>query len=258
MSLIQTYHNKDFGVICSDGRVSQLLPDGRRAAKPKETAIKFVVLRASPGLVLAGSSTVSQWLDLTVYRDVHRYVEKFPEASLDQVAGIIAPTVHTAALSYAKEVGKLRRKIFRLLVVILRAPFASPKIFGTGDRVNLNLLGYDRAKMRVRNRVFSCTAHSPEQWERDDGVTISGDVSTEEGDFFGDKLLELIGNEYTPKSVAEAMLSIAAEISALRPETIGPPYSFVVVTRADCTRLTVTEHKSKPLQHKKPSAAIHH
>ncbi|PYT48484.1 MAG: hypothetical protein DMG44_14425 [Acidobacteria bacterium] len=232
MSLIQSYHSKDFGIVCSDGRVSVRHPDGHYAARPKETARKFKVLRASPGLVLAGSSSVSKFLDFSVYDAVRRYVEKFPEASFDQVAGIIVPTVHAAALSYAKEVGKSAGKAYRFLVSkFLRARSARPKLFDSTDRVNLNLLGYDRERRRVRNRIFCCTDRSSDEWEHDSGVAIIGDVDSEEGIAAGDKLLELIGRDRTPQAVAKAMLSLAAEISASHPETIGPPYSFHLITK---------------------------
>src|SRR6266566_1499691 len=96
MSLIQTYHNRDFGIVCSDGRASVLLPDGHRAAVPEENARKFIILRTNPGLVLAGSSSVSKWLDFSVCEAARRYVEDFPEATFDDVAMIIVPTIYEA------------------------------------------------------------------------------------------------------------------------------------------------------------------
>ncbi len=216
MSLAITYHEKEFGIVCSDGRVSERMPSGRYAVR-KETARKFEVLRARPGLVLAGTSSISSWLDFAVYDAVRRYAEDFPEATFDQVARIIGPAVYEA------------RAAFRV-VRCLSAPSAIPKFFRSTDGSSLNLLGYDRERMRVRNRVFSCTAHYDE-WERENGVTIIGDVDADEGWEFAGKFLELVGRDHRPKVIVESMLSIAAEISASHPETIGAPYFFHLVTK---------------------------
>jgi len=223
-----------------------LLPDGRHAAMPGETARKFIILREAPGLVLVGTSSISRWLDFSVYGALRNYVEYFPEASFDQVAGIVGPTVDearaefgvlsgarsaTAASSRAKERPN-SGKMYRFLAgKFFRAPSASPKVFDSADGNFLNLLGYDRERMRVRNRVFSCTDRC-EQSEQQSGVTISGFLDLEEAWVFAGKFLDRLARE-TPKCVIEAMLSLAAEISASHPETIGPPYSFHLVAKGE-------------------------
>jgi hypothetical protein len=234
MSLLQSYHNKDFGVVCSDGRVSVRLRDGRPRALQQETAKKFIVLRRSPDVILCGTSSHSKLLDFSVHAAVRRYVTVNPEASFDQVASVIAPTFHETldALGIVNGAhrppgGKLGEKIYRFLVG--RFP---EKFFDSSDRLNLNLLGYDPGRMRVRNRVFSCTCSSCDEWEHESGVTISGFLDSDEGIVYGDKLLELIGRPRTPQSVEKAMRSIADQISARYPETIGPPYCFHTVTRS--------------------------
>ena len=245
MSLAVTFHNGEFGIVCSDSRVSMLLADGRHAAMPGETARKFIILREAPGLVLVGTSSISRWLDFSVYGALRNYVEYFPEASFDQVAGIVGPTVDearaefgvlsgarsaTAASSRAKERPN-SGKMYRFLAgKFFGAPSASPKVFTSADGNFLNLLGYDRERMRVRNRVFSCTDRC-EQSEQQSGVTISGFLDPEEAWVFAGKFLDRLARE-TPKCVIEAMLSLAAEISASHPETIGPPYCFHLVTKA--------------------------
>jgi hypothetical protein len=231
MSLIQTYYTKDFGIVCSDGRVSVTLPDGRHAAVPhKIVRRKFIILRADPGLVLAGSSSISKFLDFSIYEAVRRYVEDFPEASFDQVSGIIGPTVYEARAEFGISDAR-PSKVRRFLAdKFFRGPWASPKFLDSTDGNFLNLLGYDRAQMRVRNRTFSCTDRCQES-EQDSGVTISGFVDPERAFEFAGELLELIGRQPTPKVIMEAMLSIAADISALLPETIGPPYTFHIVTK---------------------------
>jgi hypothetical protein len=231
MSLVLTYHDRDAGVVVSDGRVSVRFPDGRQAAVPGETARKFIVLRASPGLALAATSS-SGWLYFRVCDAVRRHIEAFPSASFDEVAGIIVPTVQKAMAHPKFRLFRSYRSAKKMVRKFLRAPSAS--FDGAwADGMNLNLIGYDRYKMRVRNRIFSCM-ESSEQWkqsERDGGVTINGDVLEEEGKLFAKKLEELIGREHTPDSIIAAMRLIADEISAAHPETIGPPYFSNVVTR---------------------------
>jgi hypothetical protein len=216
MSLALTYHCKDFGIVCSDGKVSEPLPGGHYATR-KEIARKFRVLRTRPGLVLAGTSSIAAWLDFAVYDAAARHVEDFSEASFDDVSRIIAPTVLEARAAFH-------------IVRSLTAPSVIPKFFRSTDGNFLNLLGYDRKQGRVRNRTFACMDRCCE-CEQDSGVTISGFLEPDEAWAQAGKLLELIGSERTPKVIQGTMLSLAAEISALLPETIGPPYSCHIVER---------------------------
>jgi hypothetical protein len=255
MSLIVTYHTKDFGIVCSDGRVSLRLPDGRFRAVLNETVRKFIVLRASPALVLAGSSSISKWLDFSVCDAMRRFIENFPEASFDQVAGTIGPTVYEARSAFRifsgaprpaeplswieaarKSIGKMGRMLDRrwprknIPVKALAALSGSPRVFTNDDGNFLNLLGFDPERRRIRNRVFSCTERCDE-WERENGVTIEGFCEPDEAFAFAGKFLELVGRERGPKPIVQAMRSIAAEIEASYPETIGAPYFFHLVTK---------------------------
>jgi hypothetical protein len=212
--------------------VSVRHPDGHYVAMPQESAQKFIVLRGNPALVLAGTSSHSKKLDFSVHGRVCRYVENFPEASFDQVASVIVPTMHETLgalgiqnVARRPPMGKCGEKIYGFLVG--RFP---KKFFDSTDRMNLNLLGYDREQTRVRNRVFSITANGCDESELPSGATISGFLDPQEGILFTDKLLELIGRERTPQSVAKAMLELAAEISESHRETIGGPYFLHIVT----------------------------
>src|SRR6267378_5858258 len=123
MSLAVTFHNGEFGIVCSDSRVSMLLPDGRHAAMPGETARKFIILREAPGLVLVGTSSISRWLDFSVYGALRNYVEYFPEASFDQVAGIVGPTVYEARAEFGVLRANSAGKMYRFLAgKFFRAP----------------------------------------------------------------------------------------------------------------------------------------
>jgi hypothetical protein len=104
VSLILTYHNPTFGIVCSDGRVSRRKPDGSHEAVEGESARKFVVLR--PGLVLAGSSSVHKWLDYAIFDCVRRYVESVPDASFDAVAGFVALAVPNAEAAFGLSGGR--------------------------------------------------------------------------------------------------------------------------------------------------------
>jgi hypothetical protein len=244
LSLIQTWHCQHWGIVCSDGRVSLELPSGKRAAVPRESLRKFIVLRASPGLVLAGSSSIGKWLDFSVCDAVRRYVEDFPAASFDQVARIIGPTVFEARTAFrvftgsprptepvcwSRAVGRSAGKICRLpFARFLRAPSASPKFWTGTDGNFLNLLGFDGRC--VRNRVFSSTDRCTES-EVSSGATIGGFADPDEAWSIAGRLLDLVGRERTPKRIVESMLTLAAEMSASYPETIGPPYRFHIITK---------------------------
>src|SRR5260370_24114316 len=241
MSLALTYHNQRFGIVCSDGRVSMTLADGRRVAVPQETVRKFVVLRADPGLVLAGSSSISRFLDFSIYEAMRRRIEVFPEATFDQVGATIGPTVYEARTEFGIFAGvnpraivlrpwlnqarKSAGRIYRFAAgKFLRAPSTRPKFRDGIDGNFLNLLGFDRHAGVVRNRVFSCTDRC-DQFAQQSGVTISGDMDSEEAWILAGELLELIGSENTsPQAIVSAMLSLMPKISALHPETIGPPH----------------------------------
>ena len=210
------YHCKRFGVVGCDGRVSRRcntlwsklfdpwdpcvrlldrwIPP-RFVASSERSVRKFTVLRPTPGLVLAGTSNISMFLTFSVHHAVRGHVENFPESSFDEIAAIIPTTVQHAMDAF-------------------RAPAKC--------HLNLSLLGYDET--RVRLRAFSCrrNSHIAEQ-ECEDGLTITGALKEEAGEaeLFGNKFFELIGGEYTPESVQRAMLSLATEISASRPESVG-------------------------------------
>ena len=67
-------------------------------------------------------------------------------------------------------------------------------------------------------------------------------MDPEEAFALAGKLLELVGSERGPRPIVEAMLLLAAEISASHPETIGPPYFLHIVTRgASCGRDVIEE-----------------
>ncbi len=221
------------------------LPSGKRAAVHRESVRKFIVLRTSPGLVLAGSSSIAKWLDFSVCDAVRRYVEDFPAASFDQVARIIGPTVSeartafrvfsgtprpTEPVSWSRAVGRSAGKICRLpFAKFLRAAAsASTKVWAGTDGNFLNLLGFDGRC--VRNRIFSCTDRCTES-EISSGATIGGFADPDESWSIAGRLLDLVGRERTPKRIVESMLALAAEMSASYPETIGPPYRFHIVTK---------------------------
>src|SRR6266404_3394450 len=143
MSLILSFHNPDFGVVCCDGRVSQRHPDGSLSAVPGEAAKKFVVLK--PGLVLAGSSSHSGGFDRHVFGMIQRLVSDNPALSFDEVVSIVphAVTFTKQALSSA-----------------LSLRFDDTQL-------SLMLMGTDKG--RVRNRAFNFNAESCEQSEYESG-----------------------------------------------------------------------------------------
>jgi hypothetical protein len=83
----------------------------------------------------------------------------------------------------------------------------------------------------VRNRALVFIDHSWEESEHESGLTTAGFLEPEEKSGLGQKFLSYMGNERTLQAVVEALLSLAAEISASHPETIGPPYSFHIITK---------------------------
>jgi hypothetical protein len=206
-----------------------MLPDGRMATVAGEKVRKFVILRGEPALVLAGTSSLSKWLDFSIYDSIRRYVEDFPESSFDEAARIVGPTCYEARAAFRLFSGARRPMQAASWAGKMRRFFARSKFFDGTDGNFLNLLGFDRGQMRVRNRTFSCTDRCVEH-EQEYGATISGDLDSEEAWIFAGKLLELVGSGH-PQAVVEALLSIAAEIAASHPETIGPPYYFRMVTK---------------------------
>ncbi len=76
MSLILAFHNKDFGVVCTDGRVSMRLPDGSQVACPGEVGRKSAALK--PDLILAGSSSWSKELDYYIFGRIREFVQDYP------------------------------------------------------------------------------------------------------------------------------------------------------------------------------------
>ncbi len=219
MSLVMLYHSRRFGVVGCDGRIStkrykpwsRLKPWERPhlVALPERIARKFVILRPSPGLVLAGTGSYSAYCDYAVYETVRQHVDVFPNATFDQIAEIIPRTVREASAA-------------------LQAPRDS--------HMNLSLMGFDQIQGRVRLRAFTCTPRSHHETDEcEAGATVTGSLKAEAGEaeLFGNRLFELIDGEYSPESVQRAMLSLGAEISASRPEVIGPPYSFAIVTQRE-------------------------
>jgi hypothetical protein len=239
LSLIISWHSSRFGIVCSDGLVSLRWTDGHHTVVPGKTAKKFIVLRKSPwGLVLAGSSSISQWLDFSICDVLRRFIEDFPLATFDQIAKTIGPTVCEARaafgiltgilpttndLSFARKIGRSAGKLFS------RAPSARPRFFyDSADGNFLNLVGFDPERRCVRSRVFACTDRCEES-EVQCGATVGGFADRQQGREIAAKLLELVGRESTPKRIVDSMLSLAADVSSLHPTTIGPPYSFHLV-----------------------------
>src|SRR6266404_6370140 len=193
MSLILSFHNPGFGVVCCDGRVSKRLPDGSRVAVPGEVGKKFAVLK--PGLALAGSSSHSAVLDLQIFALMQGLVRNSPELSYEQVASLVPVAVANAET---------------LLSI-------------SGPRtVSLILLGYDPAEQRVRNVAFAFTDGVCEQSEYESGCACSGFIETDEE--IPRRLLDRMDDPRTVEGVTGAMLSLAAEIAANRPNVVGAPY----------------------------------
>ena len=198
MSLILSYHNQNFGAVLCDGRVSKLLPDGSRIAVPGEVGKKYAVLK--PGLVLAGSSSHSAVLDLQIFALMQELVRDSPELSYEQIASLVP-----VALANAET----------LLSI-------------SGPRtVSLILLGYDPAEQRVRNVAFAFTDGVCERSEYESGCACSGFIETDEE--VPRRLLDRMDDPRTVEGVTSAMLSLAADVAATRPNTVGSPYFTEIV-----------------------------
>ncbi len=202
MSLILAYHNKDFGVVYTDGRVSQRQPDGSCVAVPGEVGRKSVALK--PDLILAGSSSWSWQLDYYIFGRVQELVQAYPALSFTEIASAIPAFVASADVCFP----------------------IPPK-----TKINLILLGYDAVEGRVRNRAFAFTDSACEQSEYDSGAVASGFIEPEEK--IGRKILDGMGYERTVDAAREAMGVLAQQLAESRPNVIGPPYFFHVVERRE-------------------------
>ena len=194
-------HNPDFGVVFSDGCESRPLADGTRERVEGRVARKFVVLRPRPKMILAGTSSLTKWFDFAIYEAVRRFVEMHSQATFDDVRGAISSTVQEA---------------FR--------GFNLP----ADPRLNLNLLGFDSEQQRVRCTLLAFRDCDCEESEHEAGASVSGFVEPEEG--FARELLDRMCGEQTLEAACVAMQRLAVKISASRPEAVGPPYFFDVVT----------------------------
>ena len=203
MSLILAYHNQTFGAVLCDGRVSQRLPDGSYIAVPGEVGKKFAVLK--PSLVLAGSSSHSGGFDRHIFGMMQEYVRQKPDVSFDEVASVVPHTVASTKTALSAAFG-------------LRFD---------ETQISLMLMGDD--KDRVRNRAFNFNGESCEQSEYESGCACSGFIETHEE--VPRRLLDLMDEPRTVEGVTGAMLSLAAEIAATRPNTVGAPYFTEVIQR---------------------------
>lgn len=201
MSLILAYHNPDFGVVCTDGRVSQRQPDGSLTAVPGEVAKKFAVLK--PGLVVAGSSSHSGGFDRHVFGKIQELVRQEPDMSFDEVVSIIPHVV-----AYTK--------------TALSAAFGL-----TFDETHLGvvLMGLDRGW--VRNRVFTFTGDFCDWSEHESGCSAAGFIEKDEE--VPRRLKDRLDDPRTIEGVTGAMFSLAAEIAYDRPNVIGAPFFMEVV-----------------------------
>ena len=94
MSLILAYHNPDFGIVCTDGRVSRRLFDGRAVAVSGKVGKKFAALRHD--LILAGSSSWGARFDLIILSRMQELVEVNPSLSFAEIASAIPAIVASA------------------------------------------------------------------------------------------------------------------------------------------------------------------
>jgi hypothetical protein len=200
MSLILAYHNEEFGVACTDGRVSIRLPDGNHVASPGEVGRKSIVLK--PDLILAGSSSWSAVLDLYIFGRMRELVQDYPARSFAEIASELPAVVASAY-----------------------ALFPIPP----QTKINLILLGYDADERRVRNAAFAFTDGACERSEYDSGAVASGFIESEEG--INRKILDGMGDERTIVAAQTAMTVVAQNLAESRPNVIGPPYFFHVVER---------------------------
>ena len=212
MSLILAYHNPDFGVVCTDGRVSQRQPDGSHTAVPDEVGIKFAVLRHN--LILAGSSSWCGALDLWISGRMREIVEAYPTMSFAEIASALPVVVASA------------RRLFPI---------------PPGTVINLILMGYDPTKERVRNISFAFTDGACEQCERNSGAVASGFVEPEEE--IGRKILDGMGEERTIEAARASMGALAQKIAESRPNVIGAPYFFHVVSPDEAPRHHLNKHQ---------------
>ena len=203
MSLILSYHNKNFGAVLCDGRVSQRHQDGSLSAVPGEVAKKFVMLR--PGLLIAGSSSHSGGFDRHVFGMMQEYVRQNPDVSFDEVASIVSHAVASSKTALSAAFG-------------LRFD---------ETQISLMLMGADKG--RVRNKAFNFNGESCEQSEYESGCACSGFIEADEE--VPRRLLDLMDDPRTVEGVTSAMLSLAAEIAATRPNTVGAPYFTEVIQR---------------------------
>ena len=169
MSLILAYHNPDFGVVCTDGRVSRRLFDGRAVAVSGKVGKKFAVLRHD--LILAGSSSWSAQFDLLFLGRMQELVEVNPSLSFTEIASAIPAIVASAGTS------------------IPIPPKATTSVI---------LLGYDTEERRVRNVAFAFNGEECKRSEHDSGAVAAGFIEPQEG--IGQKILEGMGDERTIES----------------------------------------------------------
>src|SRR5882762_6601252 len=200
VSLILAYHNENFGVVCTDGRVSIRLPDGSQVASPGEVGRKSAALK--PDLILAGSSSWSAELDYYIFGRMRELVQDYPALSFAEIASAIPEVVASA---------------YTLFPI-------PPE-----TKINLILLGYDAHTQRVRNAAFAFIDGACEQSEYDSGVVASGFIEPEEE--IGRKILDGMGGERTIVAAQTAMTVVAQNLAESRPNVIGPPYFFHVVER---------------------------
>jgi len=199
MSLILSYHTSEFGLVCSDSRVSRRLPDGSYQAIPGEAAKKFIALR--PGLVLAGSSNISGQMDYVLFDAVRSHVQANPGCNYDSVAD----HVQKAALDTF-------------------GPYASAD-------VSLHLIGFDPKQYRIRSQSCHLAESRCERGECESGLIISGFVEKHETRPLAQKLFAMIAGDRCLQTVHRSMLALAQEIEQTRTEpVIGPPYHFHAVT----------------------------
>jgi hypothetical protein len=200
VSLILAYHNSDFGVLCSDGRVSIRQSDGSHVASHNEVGTKFVVLK--PNLILAGSSSWSAALDYYIFEEMRKFVQASPALTFREIANII-PTIVGSADG------------------LLPIP--------PGTATNLTLLGYDADERRVRNVAFGFMDGAHERSEHVSGAVASGFIDTAEE--IPRRILDGMGDERTIDAARGSMIAIARELAEKHPNVIGAPYFFHVIKR---------------------------
>ena len=201
MTLILAYHNPDFVVVCTDGRVSKREPDGTPFACPG-VGKKFAVLRQD--LILAGSSSWGARLDLSIFIRMRELVQAYPALTFGEIAAAIPAIVASA-----------------------KTPFSIP----VKTTISLILLGFDPAERRVRNVAFAFDDEECTCSEHCSGAVAAGFIEPQEG--IGQKILEGMGDERTIESARAAMLTIAERLAEDHPRVIGAPFFFHAIERRE-------------------------